>query len=81
MWGYRFLNEMCQHWQDKPWKQLDEVTPYNIRHRRQRGVLDCVGEFHFRRYCGAGWDDIGQIHKASKRKKLYWRLHPEYKDW
>lgn len=79
----RFINEMCQHWQDKPWKKLDTVTPYWLGHRHQRDVLPCVAEYHFKRYCAkGGWSDsIAQIHKNSKRKKLYWNLHPEYKNW
>lgn len=80
MWGYKFLNKMCQHWQDKDWMKIDDVTPYNLAHREQRGLLPCVGEYHFKRYCG-GCGDVGAIHKASKRKKLYWKLHPQYVNW
>ncbi len=76
--GYRFINEMIQRWQDRPWIKFDVSTPYHLGHRRERGHLPFVGQYHFKRYCKFGhtrW----QSYKHSKMKKLYWRLHPEYK--
>lgn len=81
MWGYKFINRMCQHWQDKDWMKIDDVTPYNLEHRAERGVLPCVGAYHFRRYCGRATGPIWAIYQAGKRKKLYWKLHPQQGCW
>lgn len=82
MWGWKFINKMGQHWQDKDWMKIDDVTPYNLSHRKQRGLLSCVGEYHFRRYCGStNTSSTWAIYQAGKRKKLYWKLHPQYVTW
>ena len=81
MWGDAFLNKMCQRWRDKTWIKLDDTVPYNFHHRYhyRRETLSCVAKYHFDRYLVAAAWGAANVHKASKRKKLYWRLHPEYK--
>lgn len=76
---FTYINRVAQRWQQRKWMKLDDVAPYNYKHRKQRGVLEFVAEYHFERYIGRlPTRRNAQVHRLSKRKKLYWFLHPQY---
>jgi hypothetical protein len=81
MWGYRFICEMAKRCQNRDWIKFDDVCPYSISHTKQRKVLPFVADYHFDRYCGRYTISTWVNYKQSKRRKLYWRLHPQYKRW
>lgn len=67
MIGYRFMNDMLQHMQDKTWRTWGEQCPYNLGDLRRKQKLEFVADHWFDRY-----NDLGY-----KAYRLYWRLHPD----
>jgi hypothetical protein len=83
---WRYMNRMCQGWQDKPWMQLSDTCPYWIGHAKRMHQPEFVKNSLFRFYCSgirkrlarSRYDPPkrgGSEYRHGKLYKLYWRLH------